>query len=200
MHDDLVGKNSLRRFPVPALVIGALLIVSGSPGAAQTVESRYTKTKACRTRVLDKETGASVSICPGLGGLVTVVSEDDIRQTVSVGATEAAARREPAASAFFGPPSAAGETIEWRSRGGRPFALIQRWSVGGDDRETASVLVVTRLPPGPVCHVAYVDARANKDANVLARKVADERAAGFDCAKQAAVVGQRGRAFPDLRP
>ena len=57
------------------------------------------------------------------------------------------------------------------------------------------MLVVTRLPPGPVCHVAYVDVKANPDANELARKAADEVARGFRCGKdEVKVIGNSGRA------
>ena len=44
-------------------------------------------------------------------------------------------------------------------------------------------MVVTRLPPGAVCHVAYVDVRANPNPNELARKAADEIARDFKCGK-----------------
>ncbi len=43
------------------------------------------------------------------------------------------------------------------------------------------MLVVLRLPPGPVCKVAYVDRAANGDANALARQAADEIARNFKC-------------------
>ena len=55
--------------------------------------------------------------------------------------------------------------------------------------------MVIRLPPGPVCHVAYVDVRANPDANELARKAADEGARDFRCGKdKVKVAGTSGRA------
>ena len=39
-----------------------------------------------------------------------------------------------------------------------------------------------------MCHVGYVDARANPDANELARKIADENARTFKCGKDKAIV------------
>ena len=66
------------------------------------------------------------------------------------------------------------------------------------DKATATkasgrVLVVTRLDPGGSCHVGYVDARANPDANELARKLADERARTFKCGTdKRIVVGTKG--------
>jgi hypothetical protein len=54
----------------------------------------------------------------------------------------------------------------------------------GDERMVVSFgreLVVTKLGPGGVCHVGYVDARVNPDANELARKLADENARTFKC-------------------
>jgi len=54
---------------------------------------------------------------------------------------------------------------------------------------------VTRLPPGPVCHVAYVDVGANPNADELARKAADDFARSFECGKdEVKVIGESGRA------
>jgi hypothetical protein len=79
-------------------------------------------------------------------------------------------------------------TIEWRleklpNGKTRPFATILRWNVRqeGDERiSTGRTLVVTRLGPGGVCHVGYVDGRDPK-ANELARQLADRHARGFRC-------------------
>ena len=91
-------------------------------------------------------------------------------------------------------------TIEWRHpKGGAPFAIIQRWHLadnddtGPDNRpRTKQMLVVTRLPPGPVCHVAYVDVKANPNANELARQAAD-KARDFKCAQGQGAGGRRER-------
>lgn len=81
------------------------------------------------------------------------------------------------------------DTIEWRlGTDGQPFAAILRWFTSFDDGREGQVLVVTRIAPDGVCHVAYVDARANPDANELARQAADTLTAGFDCDNGSAVV------------
>jgi len=85
---------------------------------------------------------------------------------------------------------------------GKPFAIIQRWHIADnsdqdkDQRPIAKpMLAVTRLPPGAVCHVAYIDVKANPNANELARKAADENAHDFKCGKdKVKVIGESGRA------
>jgi hypothetical protein len=69
----------------------------------------------------------------------------------------------------------------------RPFATILRWTTRtaddaerDDGKSTGQTLVVTRLNPGGVCHVGYVNARS-PGANEAARKLADERARQFKC-------------------
>jgi hypothetical protein len=176
--------------------------------AAEEFESRTTSIaqKACRTisrlRIGSSEL-ASARVCPGRGGYVVLVSEDDLRETLSVGKTAAAAGKEPAATQRYGGFNGYEDKVEWRSvKGARaPFALIANWylddqeNLDKDDRPTAqNMLVVLRLPPGPVCKTAVVDLKANSDTAALARKAADETARGFKCATdEIAIVGQRGR-------
>jgi hypothetical protein len=81
-----------------ALFAAAFSLIS--PANAQTFSSSYTSTapKDCRTigkpRDLD---GGTTQVCPGKSGLVVLISEDDLRQTVSVGPNRVAAAKEPAA-------------------------------------------------------------------------------------------------------
>lgn len=166
------------------------------PGAAsaQTAQnvSSYTSTaeKDCR-KISSSKTidDGGTRFCHGPAGLVVVVSESDLRETVSAGRNRKAAESEPAASTWFGPFSSTTPTIEWRSfEKGKPFAMIQRWHIADIEDEDKTgrpiakqMLVVTRLPPGAVCHVAYVDVKANANSNDLAREAADTLARDFKC-------------------
>lgn len=187
-----------------AALLGAALGLI-SPVRAQTFGSSYTSTAPKHCRVTNAGTGvddSTIRTCPGKAGLVVVISEDDLRETVSVGRSRAAAAKEPAAAIWFGPFNSTEHTVEWRSMNGKPFAIIQRWHIADNADEDKNgrpiakpMLAVTRLPPGPVCHVAYVDAQANPNPNELARKAADELARDFRCGKdEVKVIGETGRA------
>jgi hypothetical protein len=172
---------------------------------AQTFGSSYTSTAPKDCRVKNAGNGvddSTIRVCPGKAGLMVVISEDDLREAVSIGRSRAAADKEPAARSWFGPFNSATNTVEWRTADGKPFALIQRWHIadnsdeGKDGRPIAKpLLVVSRLAPGAVCHIAYIDVKANPNANELARKAADETARSFKCGKDAVkVIGATGRA------
>ena len=197
------GRRLVLKIAVAAMLSADLSLMA--PASAQTFGSSYTSTapKDCRVTSAGNEVDDStIRVCPGRAGLVVVVSEDDLRETVSVGRNRAAADEEPAAQARFGPFNSTTTTVEWRTANGKPFAIIQRWHIADnsdedkDGRPIANpMLVVTRLPPGPVCHVAYIDAQANPNPNELARKAADQFAHNFDCGKdEVKVIGEAGRA------
>ena len=202
-HDLARGVHVTVRIAMAALFCAGSGLIS--PAKAQLFGSSYTSTASKDCRIAGTGNGVDDSatrICPGKAGLVVLVSEDDLRETVSVGRNRAAATREPAAEVWFGPFNSTTPTVEWRAVDGKPFAIIQRWHLadnsdaGKDDRPVAKpMLAVTRLPPGAVCHVAYVDVKANPNANELARKAADETARDFKCGSDAVkVIGESGRA------
>jgi hypothetical protein len=179
--------------------------VPTAPATAQAIGSVYTSTAPKDCRAIGARNGVDDSttrVCPGRDGWVVLVNEDDLRETVSVGRNRAAAAKEPAAQAWFGPFNSTTTTVEWRTQGGKPFAIIQRWHIADNSDQDKdgrpkdkAMLAVTRLPPGAVCHVAYVDVAANPNANDLARKAADEIARDFRCGKDAVkIVGASGRA------
>ena len=176
-------------------ILAALLLLPPlyGPAAAQSgagTESAHTTfdiDKCRHTRGQAPEDNGSW-LCAGYAGVPVWLAQGDERMFVSFGRKAA---DEPAASETFpGFNDVTKGTIEWRlarSPNGtaQPFATILRWNVRlnpADDAQPHSpVLVVTRLGPGGVCRVGYVDARANPDANALARKLADERARSFKC-------------------
>jgi hypothetical protein len=182
-------------------VVTAVPALIGS-ASAQSFGSSYTSTAEKDCHITNTGQVSSVNVCPGKAGLIVLVTEDDLRQTVSVGRNRKAAENEPAASTGFGPFNSTNATIEWRAVDGKPFAIIQRWIIAdidapdkGGPPTDKGLLVVTRLPPGAVCHVAYVDVAANPNPNELARKAADEIARDFKCGKdEVQFVGARGRA------
>jgi hypothetical protein len=209
MNTSDAGRFLRKDFRMKHVTLGmatAMLLGAGLGRAdAQTIGSLYTSAapKDCRTIGKASELdGSTARVCRGKAGLVVLIAEDDLREVVSVGRNRVAAAKEPAAERWFGPFNSSEHTVEWRMADGKPFAIIQRWHIAdGTDLDkqgrpnTKAMLAVTRLPPGPVCHVAYVDAAANPDANDLARKAADELARDFKCGKdEVKVVGQGGRA------
>lgn len=197
----------------------ALLACAGAglagPASGQTAQnfSSYTSTaeKDCRlVRTGTADDGGGTRVCRGPAGLVVVVSEGDLRETVTVGRNHKTADSEPAARDGFGPFNSTTPTIEWRhpAKGQPPIAMIQRWHIadiedeGKDGRPIAKqLLVITRLSPGPVCRIAYVDVKANANANELAREAADTLARDFKCGTDTVkVMGARGRAVELARP
>ncbi|APG10733.1 hypothetical protein M2175_003444 [Bradyrhizobium elkanii] len=194
----------MRRIAFLCLTV-LLTCLSAGHVAAQSMGSTYSSTAPKDCRQIGKPSeldGSTTRVCPGKDGLIVLIAEDDLREIVSVGRNRKAAAEEPAAKVWFAPFNSSEATVEWRRAGTKPFAMIQRWHIADStdpDKQgrpnTKAMLVVTRLPPGPVCHVAYVDAIANPTANELARKAADDFARSFTCGKdEVKIVGTRGRA------
>ena len=210
MREVQMKRVSHRQLIVPtaaALFAAAFGLIS--PASAQTFSSSYTSSaeKDCRTIGKPKDVSTK-QVCPGKSGLVVLISEDDLRQTVSVGPDHMAAAKEPAAETWFAPFNSTGQTVEWRAVDGKPFAIIQRWLIAdNNDTDKAGspiskpMLAVTRLPPGSVCHVAYIDGQANRNANEFARQAADEFARDFKCGKdEVKVIGEKGAAVGLAKP
>jgi hypothetical protein len=186
--------------------LAAVFMVAGYPGtpaAAEPIVSAYTALDLdqCRHSPGKAEEDYGEWRCQGFGGIPVYLSGGDQRSFVSYGRN---AKNEPAARQTLASFNGEGKTIEWRSVRGAdgkltPFATIMRWSttVAAEDPPVrGQVLVVTRLGPRGVCHVGYVDGRANPDANALAQKIADEHARNFRCeADKPVVLGNKGPGF-----
>src|SRR5215218_9428086 len=85
-----------------------------SPANAQNFSSSYTSTAPKDCRMVGKPSeldGSTTRVCPGKAGLVVLISEDDLREIVSVGRNRKAASEEPAAKPWFGPFNSSEHTV-----------------------------------------------------------------------------------------
>lgn len=164
-----------------ATVLGSCALLLATMPAFGAAESAYTPL------VLDKcdnitppafaEHGV-VFRCKGYGGMAVRVAEGDLRMFVSYGD---GAKDQTAAGQTLPMFNTIGETLEWRVEDGKPFATILRYHWDSDGLGGGSTLVVTKLGNTNACHVAYVRAEENPDANKLAREIADNDARRFSC-------------------
>jgi hypothetical protein len=173
------------------------------------VERTYTPLdlKKCRHRPGREVEDYGSWRCTGHDGIAVHVTAGDQRTYISYGPNAA---KELAAQQTLSAFNSEGKTIEWRIErlsGGKThaFAAILRWNVTALDPDddlkqvAGQVLVVTRLGPGGVCHVGYVDGRANPNANELAAEVADKHSRAFKCGKdKPMLLGVRGKGFSGL--
>lgn len=170
------------RLPILPVVLAFTLFAW--PGYATEIESVYTKLDLdqCKDTMPEEieDTGA-VLICPGYGGVDVRVAEGDWRIFVSYGPNAA---NQTATYETLPQFNSIGETLEWRVRqeGGtlKPFATILRFRWDADSKK-GSTLVVTKLGADDACHMAYVEATSNPQANEAARAIADKEAASFTC-------------------
>jgi hypothetical protein len=174
-----------------SMIIGLLATLLLAMPAQAAFNSAYTDIDLDLCLVLDADDfGASWS-CPGYKGYPLMVTEGDLRFSLiyGFGARMADGQTLP-------PFNTLGPKLEWRLSNalGRwmPIATIVRYHTAdpetGEDK--GQVLVVTQLVEGNSCHIAYIDALANADANVLAREAAD-RSGDFDCASdEVEVIGE----------
>ena len=182
----------------------ALLVVAADVASAQTVASVYTDfdTRDCRHIPSKEVEDYGEWSCAGYGGIRIFFASGDQRIYVSYGPR---AEKELAFKETLASFNHQGEKIEWRGERSadgkfKPYATVMRWhteQLDSNDKEIkGQVLVVTRLGPGGVCHVGYVDGRANPDANALAQKIADDSARKFKCGTdKPIVVGNKGPGF-----
>ncbi len=174
---------------IPAVLA---VILATAPVAAQQIESNYTDVDLDDCTVVSSDDFGSTWACSGYKGIPVMIAEGDLRFFVSYGLRST---EEKAAEQTLPPFNHLGEKIEWRlsnaDGGWKPFATILRYFTQREEGEDESqILVVTKLQPGATCHVAYIDALANENANELARDAADDLTADFDCANEPEIVGE----------
>lgn len=170
---------------------------------AHAAESEYTKLNLDKDCVWHSqyEQGAS-AYCKGYKGYPVHFSEGDLRQMVRFGHPSAIIGQWES----FGQFNYVNDTIEWRLENDRPYATILRWFIentnnNGEvtDATRGQVLVVSKVADHyndiqVGCVVGYVDARANSNANEIARNVADTMARDFKCIEESPKFhGERGK-------
>jgi hypothetical protein len=196
------SRSGGRRMLKHRIFLFVLMLAAASSSPIAAAESVYTDfpfdNPRCKSLLpeaaADEPDGGGVSmVCPGYKGFDVYYKEGDSRVSVHYGHLA----DEVIADAWesFGAFNSVGEKIEWRlDDSGVPLAAIHRYNLANFNPETGmadealkgEVLVISRVggkDDKSGCFVGLVDARANKDANEIARKVADTLAAKFSCGK-----------------
>ena len=175
-----------------SMLAGAIAVLMLASPAHAAFTSAYTDINLDECLVLDADDFGASWACPGYKGYPLMVSEGDLRFSLGYGFNIGTDR-------FFQtlPPfNTLGAKLEWRLSNalGRwmPIATIVRYHTAdpetGEDK--GQVLVVTQLIEGNTCHIAYIDAVANADANEKARAAADA-SGDFDCASdEVEIIGK----------
>lgn len=174
-----------------ALKVNTLLTISvltsllaAVPAKAQSgMMSIYTDLNLDECMVLEADDFGASWACPGYRGYPLMVQEGDLRFSLRYGFN---IDKNNAGFQTLPPFNSLGSKLEWRlsNASGRwlPVATIVRYFTADPEtgEDSGQVLVVTQLQEGNTCHIAHIDARANANANELARQAAD-KAGDFDC-------------------
>ena len=192
LHGAAMTFSGIRPGAALACVVAVLAQTAAAADEPYSIYS-YFDLGTCAIVSKDKESGGIVQDCPGSGGFGFFVAEDDLRFFVGYGPN---GREQRAFQQTLSPFNSINNTIEFRSHPANPatFAAILRYrTADDDDQERGHVLVVSKLDGVQACHMASIDARANADANMPARRAADSLAGSFDCRRdQPTTVGVAG--------
>ena len=173
------------------IVYAALAVLALASPAQAGFNSAYTDINLDDCLVLDADDFGVSWACPGYKGYPLMIREGDLRFSLNYGFGI-----DQRAPFYTMPPfNTLGAKLEWRLSNdlGRwmPIATIVRYYTADPEtgEDSGQVLMVTQLVEGNSCPIAYVDARANKNANELARQAAD-KAGSFDCdSDEVAIIG-----------
>ena len=174
------------------ILAGMMMAMASASPAFADFTSAYTDLNLDECLVLDSDDFGTSWSCPGYKGYPLKVMEGDLRFILEYGFGV----NDNSGTQTLPPFNHLGPKLEWRLSNelGRwmPIATIVRYFTADNEtgEDKGQVLVVTQIVDGNSCHIAYVDALANKDANALARAAADT-AGDFDCATdEVEVIGK----------
>lgn len=155
-----------------------LFLILATPASA--AESLYTDAqKGCANAgARGDPSHGSMSRCRGPAGYAVVFTDEGNVVDARFGPRG----REKNLGGLQWSGGVAAKKVEWRMEKGRPVAAIFRVSrMNPETSVSTDYLAVAKLTPAGGCLLEMVDARAS-DANARARAIADEGAAGRDCA------------------
>jgi hypothetical protein len=184
-----------------ACIVACIAAVPALAQPATQPGTRFTELVGGRCRFItqDRETGEdALKRCPGHGDLELETLSSHTRVSLSFRFS----RTQRVADVIAG--WSLGKSVEWRgtkaNKGFQPYAAIVRVLMKDPEAATrrpdGEILAVMRVEPSEAeaCVIAYVDARANKAANTLARSTADRLGPTYLCeSDKPAVAGARTR-------
>uniref|UniRef100_A0A2A4YPB2 DUF3558 domain-containing protein n=1 Tax=OCS116 cluster bacterium TaxID=2030921 RepID=A0A2A4YPB2_9PROT len=174
-------------------LIGLIIscLVASTAAAATSSYSKFNIDKDCNFEKAADEEIASIGasgICKIDGKPDVYFYEGDLRQTLGFGAGKS--------FETFGAWNNINNVIEWRGdNSGNIYAAIVRFFIDSPNPDTGMVdkasrgqiLVVHKVAQtknDETCVVGLIDAWRNKEANLLAREIADTVTASFNCTTQ----------------
>ena len=176
------------RLFIAALCAAGML---GAAGARAEPTSAYSSIDLdlCPVTERDDESSSVLMRCADFNGHRIEILEGDLRFYLIIDDPE---RKKLLSGQTLPAFNHLGQVIEWRlDEKGEPFAIIVRYLTdedrGDGTYERGQKLVVSKIGE-EACHVATVDARAHADANMLARRAADEHARDFRCGEDSAIA------------
>lgn len=186
--------------PITATVLATtMIIVAASAGSAEAAQSRFTSiaNKDCTFAPVGDEPGEDddqLKTCRGLGGAQVLVNAMGTRLRIGFHWPKGS---HPKKVVWVAEAWSAGFTMDWRGldsgKGFAPYAAIVRMKFARDGGPEVGdqVLAVIRIGHGDACVMGAVDTGANRNANELAREIADARPS-FICGKDRPVIGGIG--------
>ena len=160
-----------------ATILLAALLWPAAAQAQRPATSAYTPLDIDRCSLIEEiEEGAGASWrCPGRSGIALFATTGDGRMDVDAGIDNG---QWESLMPFNRP----GPQVEWRLRGGRPFAIIYRllWEDGVGGRGSTLIVETIGRRAAAGCEVARIDG-ATPDANATARARADAIQPNFRC-------------------
>ena len=182
-----------KRFLTATATAGLLLAGIAVPVGAAVRASAIRYTDMTGADCIGAEEGALR--CKGAGGWILDIADEGNIIELSI------RKSGSSVSKLSLTGRALGDKAEWR--GGhvgavfRPYAVIVRMRPVEDDMLSSSLLFVIQLNKDTACLQAVVDARANDNANVLARTAADSRAKPCDAHPE--IIGRGSAATQALQ-